>query len=39
MNVWKKSTSAQWEFSGKIAFKDTLKAFHEFRNKQQKCIK
>ena len=34
-----KNTSAQWEFSGKIAFKDTLKAFHEFRNKQQECTK
>ena len=24
-------TSVQWKFSGEITFKDTMKAFHEFK--------
>ena len=37
--VMKISEESQKNIFGKVLFKDTLKTFDDFKNKQQKCLK
>ena len=39
INSSKKKYSPGLNFGGEFVIKDTLKAFDDFRNKQQKCMK